>query len=158
MQNWIGGGRTPRLARYVPLPPGLVPGLMDDLFAFLHRDDLHPVAQAAIAHAQFESIHPFTDGNGRIGRALMARPRLLLLDEPSMGLAPMLVRQIFKIVSEINAQGTTILLVEQNAAQALRVADRAYVLQTGRVIRDDSADNLLGDEAVQKAYLGGDIE
>lgn len=72
VQNWIGGGRTPRLARYVPPPPELVPGLMDDLFAFLHRDDLHPVAQAAIAHAQFESIHPFTDGNGRIGRALMA--------------------------------------------------------------------------------------
>jgi branched-chain amino acid transport system ATP-binding protein len=93
-----------------------------------------------------------------IGRALMSRPRLLLLDEPSMGLAPLLVRQIFTIVREINEQGTTILLVEQNAAQALRVADRAYVLQTGRVIRDDAADRLLDDEAVQKAYLGGDIQ
>ncbi|WIB78618.1 Fic family protein [Curtobacterium sp. MCPF17_002] len=72
VQNWIGGGCTPRLARYVPPPPELVPALMDDLFAFLHRDDLHPIAQAAIAHAQFESIHPFTDGNGRIGRALIA--------------------------------------------------------------------------------------
>lgn len=72
VQNWIGGGRTPRLARYVPPPPELVPALMDDLFVFLHRDDVHPVAQAAIAHAQFESIHPFTDGNGRIGRALLA--------------------------------------------------------------------------------------
>jgi hypothetical protein len=71
VQNWIGGGVTPRLARHVPPPPELVPALMDDLFAFLHRDDLHPVAQAAIGHAQFESIHPFTDGNGRIGRALV---------------------------------------------------------------------------------------
>ncbi|MDP4332555.1 Fic family protein [Curtobacterium sp. A7_M15] len=72
VQNWIGGGATPRLARHVPPPPALVPELMDDLFEFLHRDDLHPIAQAAIAHAQFESIHPFTDGNGRIGRALVA--------------------------------------------------------------------------------------
>ena len=72
VQNWIGGGATPRLARHVPPPAALVPELMDDLFAFLHRDDLHPIAQAAIAHAQFESIHPFTDGNGRIGRALVA--------------------------------------------------------------------------------------
>ncbi len=71
VQNWIGGGVTPRLARHVPPPPDLVPELMGDLFAFLHRDDLHPIAQAAIAHAQFESIHPFTDGNGRIGRALV---------------------------------------------------------------------------------------
>ncbi|GAA3339444.1 Fic family protein [Curtobacterium pusillum] len=72
VQNWIGGGPTPRLARHVPPPPELVPDLMDDLFTFLHRRDLHPIAQAAIAHAQFESIHPFTDGNGRIGRALVA--------------------------------------------------------------------------------------
>jgi len=72
VQNWIGGGATPRTARYVPPPPEHVPALMADLFAFLRRDDLHPVAQAAIAHAQFESIHPFTDGNGRIGRALVA--------------------------------------------------------------------------------------
>ncbi|MFJ3034444.1 Fic family protein [Curtobacterium pusillum] len=71
VQNWIGGGVTPRHARHVPPPPELVPALMDDLFAFLHRDDPHPVAQAAIGHAQFESIHPFTDGNGRIGRALV---------------------------------------------------------------------------------------
>ncbi|WIE66075.1 Fic family protein [Curtobacterium sp. MCLR17_036] len=71
VQNWIGGGRTPRLATYVPPPPELVAPLMADLLAFVHRVDLHPVAQAAIAHAQFESIHPFTDGNGRIGRALI---------------------------------------------------------------------------------------
>lgn len=72
VQNWIGGGDTPRLATYVPPPPELVAPLMTDLFAFLHRTDLHPIAQAAIGHAQFESIHPFTDGNGRIGRALIS--------------------------------------------------------------------------------------
>ncbi|ROS35239.1 Fic family protein [Curtobacterium sp. PhB78] len=72
VQNWIGGGDTPRLATYVPPPPDLVAPLMADLFAFLHRTDLHPIAQAAIGHAQFESIHPFTDGNGRIGRALIS--------------------------------------------------------------------------------------
>ncbi|WP_152998044.1 Fic family protein [Curtobacterium luteum] len=72
VQNWIGGGTTPRLATYVPPPAAEVPGLMRDLLAFVQRDDLHPIAQAALAHAQFESIHPFTDGNGRIGRALVA--------------------------------------------------------------------------------------
>jgi len=92
-----------------------------------------------------------------IGRALMSRPKLLLLDEPSMGLAPMLVSQIFEIVTEINAQGTTILLVEQNAAQALRRADRAYVLETGRVVKTAPARALLEDESVKAAYLGGDV-
>ena len=92
-----------------------------------------------------------------IGRALMARPRVLLLDEPSMGLAPMLVAQIFSIIAEINAQGTTILLVEQNAAQALQRAHRAYVLETGRIVRSDDAKALLGDESVRAAYLGGDV-
>lgn len=92
-----------------------------------------------------------------IGRALMAGPKLLLLDEPSMGLAPKLVAQIFDIVTEINRQGTTILLVEQNAAQALRRADRAYVLETGRIVRSDTAAALLDDESVKAAYLGGDI-
>ena len=81
-----------------------------------------------------------------IGRALMARPKLLLLDEPSMGLAPMLVTQIFEIIGEINQQGTTILLVEQNASQALQHAHRAYVLETGRVVRSDVASTLLDDE------------
>jgi branched-chain amino acid transport system ATP-binding protein len=90
-----------------------------------------------------------------IGRALMARPKLLLLDEPSMGLAPRLVAQIFSIITEINAQGTTILLVEQNATQALRRADRAYVLEVGRVVKTADAPALLDDEAVKDAYLGG---
>ncbi|HET7487078.1 MAG TPA: ABC transporter ATP-binding protein [Acidimicrobiales bacterium] len=92
-----------------------------------------------------------------IGRALMTGPKLLLLDEPSMGLAPKLVAQIFDIVTEINRQGTTILLVEQNAAQALRRAHRAYVLETGRIVRSDAAAALLDDDSVRAAYLGGDV-
>jgi branched-chain amino acid transport system ATP-binding protein len=92
-----------------------------------------------------------------MGRALMARPRLLLLDEPSMGLAPKLVTQIFDIVTEINGQGTTVLLVEQNAAQALQRADRAYVMEAGRIVRSDDAATLLDDESVRAAYLGGSV-
>ena len=92
-----------------------------------------------------------------IGRALMAKPKVLLLDEPSMGLAPMLVAQIFSIIKEINEQGTTILLVEQNAAQALNRAHRAYVLETGRIVKSAPAKELLDDESVRAAYLGGDV-
>ena len=92
-----------------------------------------------------------------IGRALMARPRLLLLDEPSMGLAPKLVTQIFEIVTEINDQGTTVLLVEQNAAQALHRAHRAYVMEAGRIVRSADAASLLDDESVKAAYLGGSV-
>ena len=90
-----------------------------------------------------------------IGRALMQRPQLLLLDEPSLGLAPLVVRKIFQIIREINQQGTTIFLVEQNAHMALTVAHRAYVLQTGRVIKTDRAAALLDDPEVRAAYLGG---
>jgi branched-chain amino acid transport system ATP-binding protein len=93
-----------------------------------------------------------------IGRALMARPKLLLLDEPSMGLAPLLVAQIFSIITEINEQGMTILLVEQNAAQALQRAHRGYVMETGRVVKTASAAALLDDESVRNAYLGGSVE
>jgi branched-chain amino acid transport system ATP-binding protein len=89
-----------------------------------------------------------------IGRALMSRPKLLLLDEPSMGLAPMLMQQIFSIITEINEQGTTILLVEQNAQQALTRAHRAYVLETGRIVKSGAAEDLLHDPAVKEAYLG----
>ncbi len=89
-----------------------------------------------------------------IGRALMARPRVLLLDEPSMGLAPMVISQIFKIISEINAQGTTVLLVEQNAQQALSRSDRAYILETGNVTRTGPARELLADASIRAAYLG----
>jgi branched-chain amino acid transport system ATP-binding protein len=89
-----------------------------------------------------------------IARALMSRPRVLLLDEPSLGLAPILVQQIFAIIHEINTQGTTILLVEQNALQALNVADRGYVLQTGQVILSGKASELITNDMVRKAYLG----
>ncbi len=90
-----------------------------------------------------------------IGRALMSKPKLLLLDEPSMGLAPLLVKEIFNIVQTIKKQGTTILLVEQNANQALQVADRAYVLETGKIIKSGNAIELLEDDSIKKAYLGG---
>jgi branched-chain amino acid transport system ATP-binding protein len=89
-----------------------------------------------------------------MGRALMARPELLLLDEPSMGLAPMLVERIFEIIREINSQGTTILLVEQNANVALENSDRGYVLETGNVVLSDNAVDLLKNPHVQEAYLG----
>lgn len=90
------------------------------------------------------------------GRALMAHPRLLLMDEPSMGLAPVLVESIFETIQEINKEGTTILLVEQNATMALSVADRGYVVQTGEIVLHDTAANLQQNEVVQKAYLGID--
>ena len=89
-----------------------------------------------------------------IGRALMSRPKLLLLDEPSMGLAPMFISQIFEIIVEIQKQGVTILLVEQNAAKALKVADRAYVLETGSITKEGAGLDLLNDDAVKRAYLG----
>ena len=92
-----------------------------------------------------------------MGRALMARPRLILLDEPSMGLAPKLIAQIFSIIAEINSQGTTVLLVEQNAAQALKRADTAHILETGEIIRSGTGSELAGDPAVKAAYLGGEV-
>jgi len=93
-----------------------------------------------------------------IGRGLMARPKVLLLDEPSMGLAPMMIQNIFNIITEINKSGTTILLVEQNAQQALQRADRAYVLETGKVVKEAKASDLLNDPAVRAAYLGTGAE
>jgi branched-chain amino acid transport system ATP-binding protein len=90
-----------------------------------------------------------------IGRALMAKPRLLLLDEPSMGLAPILVDEIFSVITSINKTGTTILLVEQNAYKALGIASRAYILETGELVKSGGAAELLGDDAVKAAYLGG---
>ncbi|MFC6707302.1 ABC transporter ATP-binding protein [Flexivirga alba] len=89
-----------------------------------------------------------------IGRALMGHPKLLLLDEPSMGLAPQFIRQIFRIIKEVNDQGTTVLLVEQNANQALKLANRAYVLETGHITREGSGTELASDDAVRAAYLG----
>ena len=89
-----------------------------------------------------------------IGRALMSKPKLMMLDEPSMGLAPMLVEQIFEIITELNEAGTTILLVEQNARMALTIANRGYVLETGRIAISDSASKLLNNDIVKKSYLG----
>jgi len=90
-----------------------------------------------------------------MGRALMARPKILLMDEPSMGLSPLLVQEIFRIIKDINAQGTTVLLVEQNAKMALAIANRAYVLETGKITLEGTGAELARDERVQKAYLGG---
>ena len=90
-----------------------------------------------------------------MGRALMSKPKLMMLDEPSMGLAPILVDQIFEIIENMNKKGTTILLVEQNAQMALSVADRAYVLETGRIVNTGTGRDLLQDDSVRKAYLGG---
>ena len=90
-----------------------------------------------------------------LGRALMAKPRLLLMDEPSMGLSPILVREIFHIITEINKQGMSILLVEQNAQMALEISHRGYVLETGRIVMEDTSSNLLHNEKVIHAYLGG---
>ncbi|MDG4560757.1 MAG: ABC transporter ATP-binding protein [Candidatus Competibacter sp.] len=89
-----------------------------------------------------------------IGRALLGRPRLLLLDEPSMGLAPLLVEEIFRVIVELNSQGVTILLVEQNARAALAIANRGYILETGRIVKTAPAAELLADDAVRRAYLG----
>lgn len=90
-----------------------------------------------------------------MGRALMTKPKLLLLDEPSMGLAPIFINEIFNIIQDINDQGTTILLVEQNANKALEIADQAYVLESGQIVLSGSGQDLLASDAVQKAYLGG---
>jgi len=92
-----------------------------------------------------------------MGRALMSRPRLLMLDEPSLGLAPLLVRTIFETIRDINARGTSILLIEQNARQALAIATRGYVLESGRIVREGAAADLAASEDVRNAYLGGDL-
>ncbi len=90
-----------------------------------------------------------------MGRALMSRPRLLMLDEPSLGLSPILVQTIFQVIGDLSAGGTTVLLIEQNARQALKIADRGYVLEVGRIVHEDSAANLMRSPSVQAAYLGG---
>ncbi|MBS1317833.1 MAG: ABC transporter ATP-binding protein, partial [Lachnospiraceae bacterium] len=89
-----------------------------------------------------------------MGRALMSHPKIILMDEPSMGLSPIFVNEIFEIIQKVSASGTTVLLVEQNAKKALSIADRAYVLETGKIILQGDADKLLNDESVKKAYLG----
>jgi branched-chain amino acid transport system ATP-binding protein len=136
-----------------------------DLGAFLRRDpagirkdlayifDLFPI----LAQRRQQAGGTLSGGEQQmlaISRALMARPRLLLLDEPSLGLAPIVIRQIFAIIGKVNQDGTTVFLVEQNANQALRVADRAYVMENGRIVMEGSAQSLLDDPKVRQAYLG----
>ena len=89
-----------------------------------------------------------------MGRALMSQPKIILMDEPSMGLSPILVNEIFDIIQEVSKSGTTVLLVEQNAKKALSIADRAYVLETGKIVLDGKAETLLNDDSIKKAYLG----
>ena len=89
-----------------------------------------------------------------MGRALMSRPKIILMDEPSMGLSPLFVNEIFDIIKEVSASGTTVLLVEQNAKKALSIANRAYVLETGKIVKSDDADVLMNDDSIKKAYLG----
>ena len=137
-----------------------------DMGAYLRRDkagiradrdyvlNLFPI----LSQRQHQSAGTLSGGEQQmlaISRALMARPRLLLLDEPSLGLAPLIVQQIFEIITRVNSeQGTTIFLVEQNANMALKIAHRGYVIQNGRIVKTDSADALMVDEEVKKAYLG----
>ncbi len=89
-----------------------------------------------------------------MGRALMSKPKIIVMDEPSMGLSPILVNQIFEIIEEVNKSGTTVLLVEQNAKKALSIADRAYVLETGKIVLEGDAKELMNDDSIKKAYLG----
>ncbi|MEH1099373.1 ABC transporter ATP-binding protein [Micromonospora sp. CPCC 205561] len=148
---------------------GIFPGMTVlenlDMGAYTRRDragiaqDLDRVLGLFPRLAERRKQHGGTLSGGEqqmlaVGRALMSRPKLLLLDEPSMGLAPMLIQQIFDIIVEINQQGTTVLLVEQNAQQALARAHRAYVLETGRIVKSGTGADLLHDPAVKEAYLG----
>lgn len=111
-----------------------------------------------LAHRKDLSANVLSGGEQQmlaIGRALLSRPRLLMLDEPSLGLSPLLVREIFSIISDLHQSGITIFLVEQNALKALQIADRGYVMETGLIVMSDSAQNLLDSEALREAYLGG---
>jgi branched-chain amino acid transport system ATP-binding protein len=156
---------------HAPEGRGMFPGMTVtenlEMGAYLRRGDLRASFDRVfalfprLAERRKQATGTLSGGEQQmvaIGRALMSSPKLLLLDEPSMGLAPRLVAQIFAIVSEINAQGTTILLVEQNAAQALKRAARAYILATGEVVREGDAATLAEDPAVRAAYLGIETE
>ena len=128
-------------------PDKEIPGSMDEMFQrFPRLKEREKQIAGTLSGGEQQML--------AMARALMSRPRLLMLDEPSMGLAPILVEQIFEIIKELHGSGTTILLVEQNAQMALSVADRAYVLETGKLIMEGSANELLHSDAVRKAYLG----
>ena len=136
-----------------------------DLGAFLRRDkegiardmayvfELFPILKQRIGQAG-GTLSGGEQQMLAVGRAIMARPKLLLLDEPSLGLAPIIIQQIFKIIQKVNSDGTTVFLVEQNANQALHIAHRGYVMENGRITMEDSAANLLASEQVRTAYLG----
>ena len=127
---------------------GSMPELLDDVFIrFPRLKERRKQLAGTLSGGEQQML--------AIGRALMSSPTLLMLDEPSMGLAPLLVEQIFEIIKELNETGVTILLVEQNAHMALSVADRGYVLETGRIVASAAASELLEDAAVKRAYLGG---
>ncbi|MDX6247048.1 MAG: branched-chain amino acid transport system ATP-binding protein [Kribbellaceae bacterium] len=149
---------------------GIFPGMtvQENLFMGSYARKDNPAKELAEVYELFPRLSERKDQVGgtmsggeqqmlAIGRALMTKPKVLLLDEPSMGLAPLLVAQIFSIIKEINDRGTTVLLVEQNARQALQVAHRAYVLETGQVVKSAPAHELLDDPSVRAAYLGGDL-
>lgn len=139
-ENLVIGGYTQA--------PDAVTAAMDDVYKrFPRLKERHRQIAGTLSGGEQQML--------AIGRALMSHPRLVMLDEPSMGLAPMLVNQIFDIIGELNASGVTILLVEQNARMALKLANRGYVLETGRIILTGDADKLLNDDSVKKAYLGG---
>ena len=128
-------------------PAGEISASLDDVFErFPRLKERHRQIAGTLSGGEQQML--------AMGRALMSKPRLLMLDEPSMGLAPLLVEQIFDIIGELNRAGTTILLVEQNAQMALSIADRAYVLETGRITMEGQASELLHNDAVRKAYLG----
>ena len=128
-------------------PAGEISASLDDVFErFPRLKERHRQIAGTLSGGEQQML--------AMGRALMSKPRLLMLDEPSMGLAPLLVEQIFDIIGELNRGGTTILLVEQNAQMALSIANRAYVLETGHIVKEGDAHELMNDDAVRKAYLG----
>ena len=128
-------------------PASEIGASIDDVFArFPRLKERHKQIAGTLSGGEQQML--------AMGRALMSKPRLLMLDEPSMGLAPILVEQIFDIIGELNRAGTTILLVEQNAQMALSIAHRAYVLETGNIVKSGLADDLMHDDDVRKAYLG----
>ena len=128
-------------------PAGEIDASLDDVFTrFPRLKERHKQVAGTLSGGEQQML--------AMGRALMSKPKLLMLDEPSMGLAPILVEQIFDIVQELHRAGTTILLVEQNAQMALSIADRAYVLETGNIVKDGDAKMLMHDDDVRKAYLG----
>ena len=128
-------------------PAGEISASLDDVFErFPRLKERHRQIAGTLSGGEQQML--------AMGRALMSKPKLLMLDEPSMGLAPLLVEQIFDIIGELNRAGTTILLVEQNAQMALSIATRAYVLETGHIVKEGDAHELMNDDAVRKAYLG----